>query len=274
MKKEFSVLMSLYIKERAEYFDECMQSVLKQTVLPNEIVIVLDGPIDNEVQIVLDKYIAENPLLIKTVPLEKNVGLGLALREGVLKCKNELIARMDTDDICRKDRFELQIKAFENNPDLDICGSNILEFEGNVSNIVAKRTVPFEHKKIKKYQKKRDAFNHMTVMYKKSSVIEAGNYQTCLLMEDTLLWANMFNNGAIARNIDDSLVYVRIGKDMFERRGGLSYYKKYKQGRKLVYKTGFINWWEYKTSLVGQFLVAIMPNWLRGFVFKRILRRL
>ena len=274
MKKEFSVLMSLYIKEKAEYFDECMQSILNQTVMPNEIVIVLDGPIDDEVQILLDKYIAENPLLIKTVPLEKNVGLGLALREGVINCKNELIARMDTDDICREDRFEIQLAMFESNPNLDICGSNILEFENDISNIVAKRMVPLEHKRIKKYQKKRDAFNHMTVMYRKSSVLKAGNYQACLLMEDTLLWANMFNIGAIAKNINDSLVYVRIGKDMFERRGGLSYYKKYKQGRKLVYKTGFINWWEYKTSLIGQFFVAIMPNWFRGLIFKKILHRL
>lgn len=270
---KFSVLMSLYIKEKPEYFDECMKSVLAQTVLPDEIVIVLDGPISDELQAVLDKYVKENPSLYKIVPLETNQGLGIALREGVLNCKNEMIARMDTDDIARNDRFELQLKEFENDPELDICGSHIIEFEGTIDNIVAKRTVPLDNDSIKKYQKKRDAFNHMAVMYKKSSVLKAGNYQPCLLMEDTLLWANMFMSGAKGKNIDDFLVYARVGHDMFERRGGFKYYKKYKAGKKMVYKTGFISWWDYKSTVIVQFIVALMPNKLRGFVFKKMLHR-
>ena len=271
--QKFSVLMSLYIKEKAEYFDESMQSILNQTVLPDEIVIVLDGPISKESMAVLNKYIHDNPSLINVVPLENNVGLGLALREGVFQCKNELIARMDTDDVCRKDRFELQLREFEKNPELHICGSHIAEFEESIDRIVAKRTVPLTNDKIRKYQRKRDGFNHVSVMFKKSSVIAAGNYQSCLLMEDTLLWANMFNNGAIGSNIDDFLVYVRIGKEMYERRGGFSYYKKYKAGRKQVYKTGFISWWDYKYTLIVQFIVAILPNKIRGFIFRKILHK-
>lgn len=271
--EKFSVLMSLYIKEKPEYFDECMKSVLSNTILPDEIVIVLDGPITEELRKVLDKYINDNPYLYNIVPLEKNQGLGLALREGILHCKNELVARMDTDDICRNDRFELQLKEFEKNPDLDICGSHIKEFEDDISSIVAERKVPLIHSEIVKYQKLRDGFNHMTVMYKKNRVINSGNYQSCLLMEDSLLWANMFNNGAISCNIDDYLVYARIGHDMFERRGGYKYYKKYKAGRKTIYKTKFINWWQYKYTLIIQFIVALMPNKLRGFVFKKMLHK-
>lgn len=273
MTEKFSVLMSLYVKEKPEYFEECLKSVLDNTILPNEIVIVLDGPITDELTAVLDKYVNEQPELYKIVPLETNQGLGLALREGVIQCSNELIARMDTDDICRKNRFELQLKEFEQNQDLDICGSHIAEFDENPKIIVAKRIVPLGDKDIKKYQKKRDGLNHVTVMFKKTSVINAGNYQSCLLMEDTLLWANMFMNGATAKNIDDYLVYVRIGKDMYERRGGLKYYKKYKEGRKKVYKTGFISWWDYKCTLIVQFFVSILPNGIRGFVFKKILHR-
>ena len=271
--KNFSVLMSLYIKEKAEQFDECMKSIFSQTVLPNEIVIVLDGEINEGLQNVLSKYVNENPNLFNIVPLEKNVGLGLALREGILHCKNELIARMDTDDICREDRFELQIKAFEDNPEIDICGSQILEFEGDIENIVSKRTVPLTHDEIIKFQKKRDAFNHMTVMYKKSMVIKAGNYQSCFLMEDSLLWANMFMAGAMGCNLDQYLVYVRVGKDMYGRRGGLSYYKKYKKGRKEIYKTGFINWWDYKITALIQLVVSLAPNKLRGFIYKHMLHR-
>ena len=273
MQEKFSVLMSLYIKEKPEYFDECMKSILANTVLPDEIVIVLDGPITDELRTVLNSYVSEDPQLYTIVPLETNQGLGLALREGVQHCKNELIARMDTDDICRSDRFELQLSEFEQNPDLDICGSHIAEFDEAPDKIVAKRTVPLDDIAIKKYQKRRDGFNHVSVMFRKSSVLKAGNYQSCLLMEDTLLWANMFMNGSVGKNIDDYLVFVRIGKEMYERRGGLKYYKKYKQGRKQVYKTGFISWWDYKYTLIVQFLVAIMPNKIRGFIFKKILHK-
>lgn len=274
MEKEFSVLMSLYIKEKPEYFDQCMQSVLRNTVLPNEIVIVLDGPITDELKEVLDKYTSRRPGLYKIIPFETNQGLGLALREGVINCTNELVARMDTDDICRSDRFELQLKEFEENLDLDICGSHIAEFTETPDKIIAKRIVPLDDKNIKKYQRRRDAFNHMTVMYKKSSVLKAGNYQSCLLMEDSLLWANMFLNGAIAKNIDDCLVYARIGEDMFNRRGGFKYFKKYKEGRKRIHKTGFISWWDYKYTLIIQFIVAMLPNKIRGAIFKKKLHKM
>ena len=128
-------------------------------------------------------------------------------------------------------------------------------------------------KEIKKYQKRRDGFNHMTVMYKKSAVLKAGNYQSCLLMEDTLLWVNMFNSGAKAINVDDNLVYARVGKDMFERRGGWEYFKKYKAGRKQVRKTGYIGFWDYHYTVFVQFIVALMPNKLRSWFFKKFLHR-
>lgn len=268
---KFSVLMSLYIKEKAEYLDDALASVLKQTVKPDEIVIVYDGPITTELRNVVENYISKNPGLIKVIENPENKGLGLALADGVPQCKYELIARMDTDDICREDRFEKQLQEFAKDPTIDICGSHILEFEGNKDNIVAQRRVPLVDKDIREYQKRRDGFNHVSVMFKKKSVLAAGNYQSCLLMEDTLLWANMFMNGAKGKNIDDYLVYVRIGKDMYERRGGLDYYKKYKAGRKKVYETGYISWVDYKITLLIQFIVAVIPNRVRGFVFKKLL---
>ena len=273
MNMEFSVLMSLYFKEKPENLRECLESMLSQTVFPNEIVIVKDGPLTDELEAVLSEYVERNPDLYTFVPLETNRGLGLALAEGMHHCKYELVARMDTDDIARSDRFEKQLAEFEKDAELDICGSHIVEFEDSIDTIVAQRKVPLTDEEIKKYQKKRDGLNHVTVMFKKSTVLRAGNYQSCLLMEDTLLWANMFNAGAKAMNIDDSLVYVRIGKDMFERRGGWSYYKKYKQGRKKVRETGYISFWDYHSTLMVQFAVAIMPNKLRGWVFKKLLHK-
>ena len=178
---------------------------------------------------------------------------------------------MDTDDIARADRFEVQLRAFEQNPSLDICGSHVKEFEGDVDHIVTKRTVPLTDADCKRYQRRRDAFNHMTVMYKKSAVLAAGSYQHCPLMEDTLLWVNMFKNGATAMNIDDYLVYARIGEGMYERRGGWAYFKKYKQARKKIYDTGYISWWDYAYTLIAQLGVALLPNRVRGWVFKSVL---
>ena len=273
MVEKFSVLMSLYIKEKPEYARECFESLLNQTVTADEWVIVEDGPLTDELYSLLEEYEKKYPNLLKRVPLEKNMGLGLALAEGMLHCKNELVARMDTDDICRKDRFELQLAEFQKDSELDVCGSHIIEFENDVNNVVAKRVVPLTDEDIKQYQKRRDGVNHMAVMYKKSKVLEAGNYQSCMLMEDTYLWVRMILAGARFVNIDDSLVYARIGKDMFERRGGYSYYKKYKSGRKKVRETGYIGWVDYYYTLCVQFVVAIIPNKLRGFIFKKILHK-
>ena len=270
---DFSVLMSLYIKEKPEYVIECFESLLNQTVKSNEWVIVEDGPLTKEMYELLDDYQCKYPGLIKRIPLSQNKGLGLALREGVLNCSNDLIARMDTDDIARKDRFEIQTKEFEKNPFLDICGSHIQEFEGTIDNIISKRNVPLTQDEIYHYQKKRSAFNHMTVMFKKHSVINAGNYEHCPLMEDDMLWCKMFLKKCVAMNIDDYLVYARVGKDMYNRRGGLAYFKKYKNAKKQIYSLRYSSYWNYIYTVSIQFLICIVPTNLRKFLFINLLRK-
>lgn len=269
----FSVLMSLYIKEKAEYFEECMQSMLRQTVLPTEIVIVFDGPVSDELEKIVDRYMSENPGWIKIVKNKNNKGLGLALADGIPACTYELIARMDTDDIAREDRFEKQLNLFMKNPELDICGSHIVEFEGDVNRVISKRRVPIKQKDIAEYQKQRSAFNHMTVMYKKSSILKAGNYEDCPLMEDDMMWVRMLIAGAKCANIDDYLVFARTGAAMIERRGGWSYFLKYKSGRKKIFDTGYINVWDYWKTVIIQFFVAMCPKKLRVLVFAKLLRR-
>lgn len=273
MEQKFSVLMSLYIKEKVEYTRECFESLIRQTIPASEWVIVEDGPLTREMYDLLDAYENKYPGLIVRIPLKTNQGLGLALRKGVLSCSNELIARMDTDDIAREDRFELQLAEFESNDRLDICGSQILEFENNIDNIVSKRTVPIDFENIKKYQKRRDAFNHMTVMFKKSAVLNAGNYQYCPLMEDTLLWVNMIQSGAICKNINDFLVYARVGKDMLNRRGGIKYFEKYRYGRYKIKQTGYISMIDYYFTIIPQFFIALSPYKIRKFLFNILLRK-
>lgn len=269
---KFSVLMSLYIKEKTEYFEMCMQSVLRQTVPPAEIVIVFDGPVSAGLKSSVERYEQENPGLIKTVENAVNRGLGLALADGIPACTYELIARMDTDDIAREDRFEKQLNMFMADPDLDICGSHIIEFEGTITNELSRREVPLSHDRIAEYQKQRSAFNHMTVMYKKSTVLKAGNYEDCPLLEDDMLWIRMLIAGAKCANIDDYLVYVRTGYAMIERRGGWAYFKKYRNGRRMIKDTGYISFWDYEKTIVVQFIVALMPKKLRLLIFTKLLR--
>ena len=268
---EFSVLMSLYSREKADFARQCFDSLLKQTVTANEWVIVEDGPLNEGLYSLLEEYKAKCPGLIRQVKLEKNQGLGAALQAGVPACSNTLIARMDTDDIARADRFEKQLAKFAADPELDLCGSNIDEFEETPEKIAAHRNVPVLHEDIVQYQKRRDAFNHMTVMFRKEAVLAAGNYLPCPLMEDTYLWARMIQNGAKCSNIPEPLVYARIGKDMFERRGGWKYFLKYRKGRRMLLQTGFISYWDYLYTLIIQFAVALMPRSMRGFVFRKLL---
>lgn len=270
MYDKFSVLMSLYIKEKPEYFIDCMESILNQTVSPSEIVIVKDGPLTEEMEKTLSSYIEKYPSLIRTVPLEKNMGLGIALSKGVPECRYELIARMDTDDIARPDRFEKQLAMFNEDPDLDICGSHIIEFDNKKE--LSKRIVPLTHRDICNYQRQRSAFNHMTVMFKKASVLKAGNYEDCPLMEDDMLWINMIRSGCKCANIDDYLVLVRTGDAMIQRRGGASYLYKYVSGRKKMWDTGYISDWDYLKTVLAQFVVALVPGNLRAFIFTKLLR--
>lgn len=268
----FSVLMSLYIKEKAVFFEQCMDSIINQTVKPAEIVIVFDGPISVELEDSVKKYVKKYQDWIKIVPFKENRGLGLALADGINACTYELIARMDTDDISRSDRFEKQLKMFQNDPQLDICGSHIVEFEGIPDNILSERRVPLEHSQIAKYQRQRSAFNHMTVMYKKSMVLKAGNYEHCPLMEDDVLWIKMLMAGARCANIDDYLVYARTGYAMIDRRGGWNYFKKYRTGRKKILSTGYIRLWDYVKTICIQFFVSLIPSKLRLIIFTRLLR--
>lgn len=271
----FSVLMSVYYKEKPEFLYECLSSVTNQTVLPNEIVIVKDGPLTPELENVLDEFIVKSKDLYKIVGLEKNVGLGKALAIGVQECSYELIARMDTDDIARSDRFEKQVHEFKKDKSLDLIGSHIIEFDKNVNDILAKRIVPLSHEDIYKYSKRRNPFNHMTVMYKKQSVLDSGNYRLVhgIGYEDYDLWVRMLMSNCRCKNIDDSLVYARTGKEMFKRRGNKERLRTALYFRKRQYELGFTNYFDYVFSSLSNVFVSLLPNNLRGFVYKSFLRR-
>lgn len=272
----FSVAMSVYGKDNPEWFDEAFCSITHQTVNPNEIVLVVDGVIPDEINHVIKKYETEcneNGINLKVIRFESNKGLGIALKKAIEECGNEIIARMDSDDIALKTRFEEQLKIFNLDPKADIVGGDIEEFIGNINNRVGKREVPQNDDEIKKYIKKRCPLNHVTVMYKKKAVIAAGNYKDLFWNEDYYLWIRMAEKKCVMRNTGTTLVYVRVGEEMYKRRGGKRYFQSEKFLQDYMLKTGMINYAEYSLNLVKRFIVQILlPNNIRGWVFKKFAR--
>lgn len=270
----FSVAISVYAKDNPAYFDRALESITeKQTIIPDEIVLVVDGPIPEESNSVIRKY-AFRYSIFNIIRLEKNGGLGNALKIAVDNAKFELIARMDSDDIAASDRFEQQLKFLLKNPKVDIVGGDISEFIDDEENIVAYRKVPTTDGEIKNYLKKRCPFNHVAVMYKKTSVMNAGGYMDLFWNEDYYLWIRMVENGAVTANTGTILVNVRTGKDMYKRRGGRKYFKSEKFLQKYMLKHKIIGFGTYISNVAKRFIVQVLlPNNIRGWVFKKFARR-
>lgn len=271
---KYSVLMSLYAKEKPEYLRLAIDSILKQTVVPDEIVIVEDGPLTDALYAVLDEYKTKFLQIIRTVRNEKNLGLGLALNVGLNECRNDLVARMDTDDIAKDDRCERQLKYFLENPDTTILGGQIAEFITSPENIVGRRVVPETDFELKEFIKKRCPFNHMTVMFKKSDVIKVGNYQDWFWNEDYYLWIRMSLANMTFANIPEILVNVRVGEDMYKRRGGNRYFKSEIAIQKLMLDKGIISRHLFYINCIKRFIVQkILPDSVRGWVYRKFARK-
>ena len=267
--KKYSVLMSLYIKEKPEYLRLAVDSMLNQTVKPDEIVIVEDGPLTDALYAVLDEYGDK----ITRIRNEKNLGLGLALNVGLKACRNELVARMDTDDISKPERCEAQLHYFEQHPETDIVGGDIAEFIGDETNTVGKRMVPRTNAEIREYMKKRCALNHVSVMFKKAAVQNAGGYQEWFWNEDYYLWIRMWLNGAVFGNTGTVLVNVRTGEEMYQRRGGKKYFKSEKGLQDYMLKHRMIDFGTYVMNVSKRFVVQeMLPNSVRGWVLRKFAR--
>ena len=270
--QSFSVAISVYKNDNPTFFDRALESITdSQTVKPSEIVLVVDGPVTEEIDTVIDKYSARYNF--KVIRLETNGGLGNALKVATNNCSNELIARMDSDDVATSDRFEQQLYFFEQNPDIDIVGGNISEFIDNEENIIGYRIVPTSDAEIKKYLKKRCPLNHVSVMFKKSALEKAGGYLEWHYNEDYYLWVRMFLKGAVFSNTGTTLVNVRVGKEMYSRRGGRKYFKSEKKLQKYMLNQKVINRLTYISNVSKRFIVqCLLPNSLRGLVFRKMAR--
>ena len=268
----FSVLISVYKKEKAEYLKRALQSVINQTLKPTEIVIVKDGPLTKELDDCIEDFQKQNSKLFKILSFKENRGLGLALRDGVKACKYEYIARMDSDDISKLDRFEKQFNYLQKHPETALLGTWITEFSKDENNPDTVTKLPCIHQAIIKFAKRRNPFRHVTVVLKKSAVIQSGNYRDFLWFEDYDLFVRILQKGYIAANIPECLVNVRADKDMFARRGGWQYLKQDYKFQKQILKTKYIGKTDFLINIIIRSIVRIIPNKLRSYLYKIFLR--
>ena len=270
---QYSVLMSVYHKENAEYLRTAMDSIWNQTIPTDDFVLVCDGPLNERLDAVIEKMEKEHPDTLHVVRLEKNGGLGNALNEGIKHCKHDLVARMDSDDISRPDRCERQLSVFQSHPDVGVVSGIVEEFTTSTSEIEARRVPPETQNEIVQFAKKRNPFNHPCVMYKKSAVEAAGGYQDFYLLEDYYLWIRMLQNGSTGYNLQEPLLWMRAGSDMYKRRAGWKYAQSQKALFKYMKDSRFISGSQYMKSVAVRTASSITPNWLREFMFKTVMRK-
>lgn len=270
----FSVAISVYKNDNPIFFERALSSITDmQTVLPDEVVLVIDGPISKELNLVIDRYEAKYTFF-HVIRLDKNQGLGNALKIAVENSRYNLIARMDSDDISISTRFEEQLKYFSEYPEVDIIGGDIAEFIDDEAHIVGIRKVPTTNKEIQNEMKIRCPLNHVSVMYKKSAIEAAGGYQDWFWNEDYYLWIRMWQNGAIFANTGTVLVHVRVGNDMYERRGGRKYFDSEKRLQDYMLEHKLIGYATYLENILKRLLVQIIfPNKLRGLVYRKFARQ-
>ena len=271
-KLKFSVSMCVYGKDDPVWFQTAVDSILHQTRQPDEVVLVVDGPVPDALDAVICTY-AELPFF-RVVRLAENQGHGNARRIGLEHCTYDLVALMDADDISVQDRFEKQLAVFAAKPEVSAVGGNITEFVDIPENIVGARIVPGEDAEIKEYMKKRCPLNQVTVMFRKDHVQKVGGYIDWYCEEDYYLWLRMFLADMRFANVEDTLVQVRVGKEMYQRRGGWKYFKSEAKLQGFMRRNKVISFPLYCVNCAKRLIVQVLlPNRVRGWVFQKFAQK-
>lgn len=265
---KYSALLSVYYKEKPMYLKECLESLVNQTIRPDQIVIVKDGPISDELNKVISNFINKNnQITINIVENKTNLGLGKALNNGMKYCTNELVARVDTDDINKINRMELQLKEFSNNKKLSVCGSNIEEFDKDINQIISIRKVPENHIEIYEGSKFKNPMNHMSVMFKKEDIMQVGSYEDFPYFEDYYLWVKLLSKGFEFYNIQKPLVSARVESDFYERRGGVQYFKKELNFQKELKRRKYVSNLTFVKNIFLRCLPRLLPKKILKIVY-------
>jgi glycosyltransferase involved in cell wall biosynthesis len=271
MHEPFSLLVPVYDGDRPDHLRRALRSAVDdQTVRPDQVVIVRDGPVRDELAECLDEFVRRSPVPVTLVPLPRNGGLGPALDQGLAASWFDVIARMDADDVAMPQRFEIELPLIE---DADIVGAGLLEFVEDTDHIVGQRTPPTEPGQIQRYARMHDPFNHPTVVYRRRAVLAAGGYGDLPLMEDYALFARMLADGARAVNVAEPLVFYRVGADAYKRRGGAELLRSELRLQREFRRRGFTSRAEYARNVLVRGGYRLIPWWCRRAVYKPIVAR-
>ena len=269
---KFSVSMCVYGRDNPLWFTEAVEIILNQTEKPDDVVLVVDGPVPDALRAVISFY-EQNPIF-RVIRLSENVGHGNARQIGLNNCTYELVALMDADDISIPDRFEKQLKIFQEDPDISVVGGNITEFLDIPEKLVGVRAVETDDAAIKKDLQNRCPMNQVTVMFRKSHVEKVGGVIDWFCEEDYFLWIRLFLDDAVFANIPETLVNVRVGKDMYQRRGGWKYFFSEARLQKYMMDKHVIGFGTYLINVAKRFVVQILlPNRIRSWVFRKFARK-
>lgn len=272
MEEQYSVLMSVYCKEKAEYLEQSMESIWNQSCPADDFVLVCDGKLTKELEQVIARQKNKHKDRLTVVSLPESVGLGKALNEGMKYCRYNIVARMDSDDISKPERMEKQLQVMKER-NVALVGSAVEEFSGTTEHIMAVRKMPQTSEEIRKFAAKRNPFNHPSVMYQKNVVETVGGYLDCPFFEDYYLWSRILKAGYEGYNIGESLLYMRAGEDMYQRRGGFHYARLAVAFRWRLHKMGMSRLQDFIISAGGQVLVSLIPNKLRTEFYRKFLRK-
>lgn len=271
---KFSVLMSVYKNENSIFLEQALLSILEhQTIIPNEIIIIKDGTLTKSLDLVLNRYIIEYPSILKVYGYSENKGLGYALNYGLNKSSNEIIFRMDSDDIAKSSRFEKQLEVFqENKNNLAIIGSNIEEFNNTPHDLKRFRNVPSSSLEINNKKFYRNPFNHMTVAFLKSSILKSGGYKPMAGYEDYYLWMRVLKdfNGF---NLSDNLVYARVGNGMIARRQGFAFFANEFKFQRTLLAENLITYSDFIKNIFFRLFPRLLPKKILELIYNQFLRK-
>lgn len=270
-KFSYSVLMSVYKNDKGDFLDKAIESMNNQTIPFNDFVLVCDGPLSSNLNDVIAKWKLILRDKLQVIRLKRNYGLGYALNAGLKKCSCEIVARMDSDDISRVSRCQLLLKKMKEE-NLDLVGGAIEEFDVIPGDLKSIRKTPLQKEEILKWAKSRNPFNHMTVMFRKQAVFNAGGYLPFRWMEDYWLWVRMLMKGVNCANISDVVVDVRVGNGMYYRRSNIKYFIYQCKFYCKLQRIGFVNVFEAIKSITQRLAITLIPKKAVKFVYNRLLR--
>ena len=267
---KFTILMSVYHQDNYKFLNAAFESIENNTLLPDEIVLVEDGPLSKDLTETINHW--EKKLNFKIVKLKKNVGLGKALNAGLELCNNELVIRADADDINRTTRFERQVDFMFKNPEVGISSAWIQEFEEMPCDRGFVRKVPAKEG-LNHFSKRYCPFNHPAVIFRKSLILRHGGYGNEFLYEDYALWMKLLHSNVIGDNLQEVLVDMRFTDQTYSRRGGFKYFLSEIKNQYLFFKRDYINFSDFFINVASRSFVRLIPNEIRKIIYKYILRK-